>query len=251
MTIPNDQRSNLPLDNARIEPRGYYLALSIHPPVRLERKKGYEFASLLSGFLDPRSVSIEDHQWTFSQPVSGSVRSQLQVVVLPNQVQVIADFPRDAKEWFEGRQLQVLKAFGNTFSPVLILDSAAMIRGTLPIDGDARTFLAQHLMNMGDDRFREFRRPIQLIGLKLVFPPFQAMGEQGVKVTDSLYEVHAESLLEDPAKLFLEISARWQQPLPWSGDNLDKVIQRQQEVTDYLEQNVAAFLRQAASGSEE
>ncbi len=244
-------RTNLPVEAARIEPRGYYLGLSFHPAVKLERKAGFEFAAALADYIDPKTVAIEDHQWVFSQPISGSPRSSLRIVVLANQVQIAADFPEASKEWFETRQVALLKTFGERFAPELILGSAAMIRGTLAIDGDARIFLARHVMNIGEKPLEPLGRPIHVIGLRLVFPPFRVASDGGEQVTDWLVDVKAESLAEDPSKLYLEADAKWQKPMQWSEENLELVVGRQDEVSQYLAKNVADFLRQAAQANGE
>ncbi len=250
MTSSNESRTNLPVEGAKLDPRGYYLAVSFHPPIRLDRKKGFEFAASLADYIDPSNVSLEERQWTFSQPISGSARSQLRVIIAPGRLQIHAEFPTHAKEWFEERQLSVMKKFKEHFSPALILHSAAMIRGTLPIDGDARTFLARHVMNISKP-FRQLGRPIQVIGLHLVFPPFRTASEQGAKVTDWLVDVKAESLAEDPSKLFLEADAQWPETMPWNDENLSKVIERLETVSCYLEGNVKDFLQHASGGERE
>lgn len=245
------ERTNLPAEGAKIEPRGYHLGLAFHPPIKLDRKKGIEYAATLSDYIDPSSISLENHGWTITQPVGGTPRSQLRVAITSSQVQVEAVFPTYAKEWFEQRQLAVLENFGVHFEPDLILHSAAMIRGVLPIDGDARSFLAHHVMNIGPERIRPLARPIHVIGLRFVFPPFQKKGEKGPEVTDWLVDVKAESLGEDPSKLFLEADARWPRSMKWNKENLLATVARLGTVSEYLEKNVADFLRRAASGETE
>lgn len=248
MSESSEKQTHLPPEDAKIAPRGYYVALSFHPPIKLERKRALEYAATLADYVDPQNVSLDDQEWVFSQPISGSARSQFKVVIRPNRLQIHADFPKQAKEWFEDRQLTVMESFGERFSPKLILQSAAMIRGTLPIDGDARIFLARRVMNITEDPFRPLGRPIHVIGLRFVFPPFQVAGREGKEVTDWLVEVKAESLAEDPSQLYLEADARWAQPIPWCSESLTKVIEQQDDVSRYLETNVAGFLRQAARG---
>jgi len=245
------EKTHLPVAGASLEPRGYYLGIAFHPPIRLERKKGYEFAAALADYVDPSNVTVEDHAWVFSQPIPGSPRSRLQVSVSPSQLKIDAEFPRQAKEWFEDRQTAILHKFVDFFSPTLILQSAAMIRGVLPIDGDARTFLAQRVMNVRGEYFAPFGRPIHMIGLTLGFPPFRVDSPGGVRVEDSLVQVKVESLVEDPSKLFLEALGEWPQPLKCDDEGLAKVVRRQDEVSTYVEKRLTEFLKRAAQGDAE
>jgi hypothetical protein len=245
------ERTHLPVKGSRLEPRGYYLGIAFHPPIRLERKRGYEFAAALADFVDPSNVTVEDHAWVFSQPIPGSPRSQLTVSVAKSQLKIDAEFPRQAKEWFEDRQTAILRKFVELFAPTLILQSAAMIRGVLPIDGDARTYLAQRVMNVRGEYFAPFGRPIHMIGLTLGFPPCRVESPDGARVEDSLVQVKVESLVEDTSKLFLEASGEWPQPLKCSDEALDKVVRRQDEVAAYLEKRVTEFLMRAAQGDSE
>lgn len=242
------QKTHRPVEGAKIAPRGYYLAVTFHPSIKLERKRGYEFAANLTDYVDPSNASVEQHKWTFSQPMDGSVNSKLYVAVTTNRIEISLDFPKNAKEWFEERQISILKRFAEQFKPGMILESAAMIRGTLEIDGDARTFLARNVMNIDEGPLRPFARPIHVIGLRLVFPPFEVKRENETRITDWLVEVKAESLSEDPSRLFLEADGRWHKPATWSDDNIIAAVRRQNDVSSFLEENVAEFLKQSASG---
>lgn len=245
------EAKHLPVAGASIEPRGYYLGIAFHPPIRLERKKGYEFAAALADYLDPSNAMVEDHAWVFSQPIPGSARSRFQVSVSQSQLKIDAEFPRQPKEWFEGRQMAILGKFVQLFVPTLILQSEAMVRGVLAIDGDARTFLAQRVMNIKGEHFSRFGRPIHMIGLTLAFPPFRFESSGEIKVEDSLVEVKVESLVEDPSKLFLEAKAQWVQPVKCDDEHLSRVVGRQDQVSAYLQTKITEFLRGAAQGDSE
>ena len=244
MSEKGDQPTHLPVEPAEIELRGYHLALAFHPPIRLERKKGLELALALSDYIDPSNVQLEGHQWRLSQPISGTPKSSLNIVIEQKRIQVEAVFPGHAKEWLEERFSAVLQEFRKTSKPELVLASGAMIRAVLQIDGDAREFLARHVMSLDPSRTDSFGRPIHLVGLRFFFPPFALQkGKDERAITDWQVDVKAESLIEDPSKLFLEADGRWQDTMPWNGENERKVIDRIKVVSDYLQENVVAFLR--------
>ena len=239
------EKTHLPVEGATIEPRGYHLGISFHPSIRLERKDGHGFARDLAEIIDPSETIIEENAWVFSQPIPGSTRSLLRVSVSQAQLKIDAEFPRQAKEWFEDRQVLVLRKFAEQFKLTYILQSAAMVRGVLAIDGDARIFLSQKVMNIRGEHFAPFGRPIHMVGLTLGFPPYRIEAPNGIRIEDSVVEVRAESLNEDPSKLFLEAQAQWVQPLKCDQDSLARVVDRQREVSDYLGQKITEFLKRA------
>jgi len=112
-----------------------------------------------------------------------------------------------------------------------------MIHGTIPINGDARTFLAQHVMSIDPDRVDRFGRPIHLVGLRFFFPPFRHKGKKGkAAVANWQVNVKAESLLEDPSKLYLEADADWSEPEDWSDEATANLVKQLGIVSSYLEE---------------
>lgn len=253
MSSTGGQPTHLPVDPVQLELRGYHLALAFHPQIRLERKKGFEFAVALSDYIDPSSVVAEAHQWRLSQPISGSPNSRLNIIVEQRQLQIGAAFPGLSKEWLEERFSSVVREFREVFKPESILSSAAMVRAVLQVDGDAREFLARHVMKLAPERIDPFGRPIHLVGLRFFFPPFavKRKGKDESSVTPWQVDVKAESLIEDPSKLFLEADGRWPQLMQWSDDGEQQVIQRLEIVSDYLKKNVVSFLRTPENGGME
>ena len=237
------KRTNLPVAGARLEARGHHVSALFYPLIRLDRKSGFEFAATLSDYIDPAKAELGAEQWVFSQPLGGSPQSQLRVVIRPDGIHVGADFPPYGQEWFENRAVSVLRKFGDTFAPEFLRGSKAMIRGVLPIDGDAREYLAAHVMKIDQKRADPLGRPIHLIGLRLFFPPFVKEAEGKQERTEWGVNLRAESLMEDPTKLFLEAEADWQHLTKWDAVGIDGLVERLQVVGDYLQDNVLAFLR--------
>ncbi len=236
--------TNRPKEGGKFEPLGYHLRLAFHPKIRLDPKRGWDFGKTLADFIQPNKSELKEDDWTFSQPQGSSSSGFLSVSVGPDNLQMNASLPIQPKEWYETRYGLLLKKFGEFFQPELILGSSAMIHGTIPIDGDARTFLAMHVMNMNPSRVDQFGRPIHLVGLRFFFPPFRKKGKKGKQaVTDWQVNVKAESLLEDPGKLYLEADADWADSEEWSDTATAKKVEQLKIVAEYLEKNVVAFLQ--------
>lgn len=228
------------------------MRVQFHPEVRLDRKRGHEFAQKLATFIDPQKIELTQEKWTFTQPLGSAANSFLSVTVTQRDLQMHASFPSFGKEWYEQRYQMLLKQFRAFFGPEMILESSAMVRGVLSVDGDARIFLSQHVMQIDPARTDSFGRPIHLVGIRFFFPPFMKPkeGKRKQGVVDWQVNVKAESLIEDPTKLFLEADADWPVPRSWNEDSEKEEIQRLEAVSQYLEKNVIAFLQHEGGDSE-
>lgn len=141
MSNAEHEHTHRPLDGTIIEPFGYLVGLQFHPPIKLIHAKGLEFAAKLSTHVDaPRGLDLQENQWTFSQPLGATSRGMFQVAVKESQLILEAAFPSHPLEWFEHRFEFIVEEFRKMFTPGLLLASSASCRGTLQVDGDARTF---------------------------------------------------------------------------------------------------------------
>lgn len=246
MTEP---RSNLPIKGAKLNPRGSYIAVDFHPSLCLIRKRGFEFAAELSQYMDPSNVHLGETQWRFDQPLEGSNRSRFKIIVGEQRIQISAEFPeKTSAEWLESRQAEILDRFRNMFDLTHVNQSAAMIQATFPVDGDARTFLANHVMHLDREQIKKLNRPIHTIGLRFMLPPFKQEGAVAKK-EDWLLEVKTESLMEDPRRLYIEADGRWQNsPMQWDDAATQTVVNRLVKVSDYLKDHVLEFLIHAEGG---
>lgn len=252
MSESEKPHTHLPASGATIQYTGYHFLVSFAPAIRLDRKAGCSFAALLAEHVEPEDVDLTGEAWTFSTPVGATANSRLTISVLRDQIQVEAFFPTDSPEWFETRTGLVLRTFGAEFKPKAILQTGAMVRGRLQIDGDAREYLANHVMHVHKQRVAPLGRPVHLIGLRLFLPPYQEQGQDKSVTVDWHVNVKAESALDDPSKLFLEADAQWPFPLEWSAEGLEKVLDRLRIVKEYLDERVMAFLqREDQSETEE
>ena len=255
--MTDEEHTDLPLPGSRIQPRGFALVLRFHPEIKLERKRGHGFAASLSEYLNIDRNELESHSWSFVEPLPGDPESRLVIGVTPNSLRLEIHLPSRAQEWVEHRFQTVLDTFGVQFSPQLVLNCQATVRGTIPIDGDARTFLAGLIMQMPPERVvQSFRRPVHLIGLRFFFPPFRSgPGESDEPATENRIDwsasVRAESLLEDPTQLFLEAETDWFEPTAWNDSLSRTVIDRLATTRRFLEENVRDFLQPGADVPEE
>lgn len=244
-----EQPSNLPVKGARLESRGSYLTVVFHPSLRLTRKRGFEFAAKLSQYIEPTNVELDEKQWRFDQPLEGSTRGRFKIIVDEQRIQIGAEFPeKTPAEWLESRRAEILNRFREMFKLKIVIQSAALIRATIPVEGDARTFLADHVMHLKREQISTFDRPIHMVGLKFALPPFIRKGLHP-RQEDWFLEVSAESLIEDPSKLYIEADGRWQNtPMPWDDVATQTVVDRLVKVSDYVKDHVLEFLIHAEGG---
>ncbi|HUY32381.1 MAG TPA: hypothetical protein VMV69_06340 [Pirellulales bacterium] len=253
MSEDHEEHTDLPLPGSRIQPRGFALALRFHSEIKLDRKRGHGFAAMLSEYLNIDRNELESHSWSFVEPLPGDPESRLVIGVTPNTLRLEIHLPSRAQEWVEHRFQTVLDTFSVQFQPQLVLNCQATVRGTIPIDGDARTFLAGHIMQMPPERVvQSFRRPVHLIGLRFFFPPYHSTpGDSDEPAAENRIDwsasVRAESLLEDPTQLFLEAETDWFEPTPWNDGLSRTVIDRLATTRRFLEENVRDFLQPGAA----
>ncbi len=258
MSNADHSPSNRPVDGAKVQTLGHLVGLQFHPAIKLDRKKGLEFAGKLAGHIDPRGVDLSDHLWTFSQPLGSEADGRFQITVQQTQLAMEATRPTDSIELFERRYVLILKEFLGMFKPALLLGSGALIRGTLQIDGDARQFLTENVTRLDTHCLQPLGRPVHLFGIRLFMPPFRVVEKTTTQKTRKAVkpaaewqiDVKAESLIEDPSKLFLEANAEWQTPRQWDSEAMDDVAGRLEIVSNYLQNNFRKFLENATRPGE-
>lgn len=249
MSEPNAEPTNRPIEGAKESPLAYFLGLSFHPNIKLDNKNGLEFAAALSDYIEPKNVSLESNQWSFS-----SARGELRIVIQHSGLHLQAERPSHPLEWYEDRFATALKRWQEQFSPEMLLESKAMIRSLLPVDGDAREFLRCHVMNMDPSRLGPMQRPLHILGVRMFFPPFvkkDDADESKSQVTDWGVNVKLESWIEDPSKLFVEVDGDWPRPEKWEEESVDSVVGRLQILMDYSKDRVIPFLGYSSEEDED
>jgi len=235
-----EEKSNRLIEGKFGTPLGYYLSTIFHPAISLNKKLGYEFATSLSEYLEIDASTFESNAWHMS-----SKRDGVSIEVGESHILLSCEKPAGgmAQEWYEHRYREVLIRFSEKFHPQIALASKAMMRQLFEIDGDARDFLSQHVMGIQPERFGPLQRPIQLLGMRIAFPPYireQVGGSEGgeadAETTDWLLELKVESWAEDPKMLFVEADASWHEPMSWDDTSgvIEKIVGRLGELNSYL-----------------
>lgn len=247
----SEEKSNRLKENSTGVPLGYYLSAQFHPHITLEKKRGYQFAATLSDYFDADACAFESTGWQLRSASQG-----LTIEVGKGHISLLGENPSGKpQEWYEHRYHDVLARFLENFQPQIALGSNAVIRQLFDVDGDSRDFLAQHVMDINPDRFVPLQRPIQLLGMRIAFPPYkiELEGEEDEKTTaqaDWLLELKVESWLADPEKLFVEADATWPEPMKWDPHATTALVNRLQEITSYLSK-VRDFLDHNTGGFEQ
>ncbi len=247
--IPTHQ----PVPDASFEPLGYILGIQFHESLKLVRKKGLEFGAKLSAFIDPRGIELQDGAWIFSQPLGDSAAGLFRVTIQENTITLEARLPTNRLDWFERRYEIILDEFQKTFKPTFLISSMAKVLGTIPIDGDAREFLFNHVVKISKPKFGILERPVHIVGIRLGLPAFEvskakrtkgkSKKEKGIKSTEWAVDIKAESLAADTRKVYLEATGQWP-PIPreWNGAATKAVITRLATVKSYLKDHFISFL---------
>lgn len=250
----DEKPTHRPKPNEKPVPRGYILGVDFHPAIKLDRKQGFEFAAVVSEYLEPQSVQLEENSWVIRQQLGSSASGGLEITIGQTAFRIEIQHPTHALEWIEQRCQSVLKEFEKRFQPKVILGSMAAYMGTMQVDGDARAFLARSVMKFDPGKLGALDRPVHLLGLRFFLPPFKAVtkrpkGKKSIteeKVVEWHVDVKVESLIEDPTKLYLEAEARWPAPSEWKRDAISRVVGHLASVTDYLQKSVVQFLQESS-----
>lgn len=205
----------------------YHMSVEFHPAIKLDGKQGSRFAAELSGPIDIDGSQLSTSEWWFS-----SQRSGLAICVRPNRLEVnTASGTLQPQEVYDHLYGIVLDRFHDMFKPQIVLSSHAMVRLLLQVDGDARTFIASRVMNIGPDRFAPLHRPIHILGMRVFLPPFQVDADEPTGADDAL-EIKIESYVEDPSKVFVEVDGSWSDAMPWNDQTRQIAISRLSSVWD-------------------
>ena len=162
--------TNRPQPDAKLDFIAYNIGLQFHPPLKLTRQAGWAFAPKLANYVDARGAKVEDTEWQFSQP-----NGEFRITIRDQTIVLDAKNPVNPLERFEIRCPLILAAFREVLSPQLLLAATAKAAATLQIDGDARDFLANHVMKLDTQQLGllgPLARPIQLVGLRFTLPAF-------------------------------------------------------------------------------
>lgn len=219
-----------------IKTRGLHVGVRFAPPALLDKQHKQQFQMKCSEGFDWRRQEYTETGWFLMSPqIDGDPRSSLKLSVHPDLVNFEDAFPTGSMDVFCDNLKMVLDCVAAVFSPRVILGSGAVVRLTAQSDGgDARLFLGRRCLQL-DERLGPLGRPVHAVGLKMFLPPLPGKDKPNWQA-----EVKIESLIEDVSQLFLEVDARWANPVPWDHDT---IIERLKIAQEFTTTRVVEFLR--------
>lgn len=212
----------------------YFLSLDFYPAIKMPRSNGALLAAKLADAMEIERVELESNEWRFG---GGGTCDGMQVVVERQRISLAANSPRNAEDFYTGRNALILNVFGTVFSPGLILQSRAKAAGLLDVNGDARTFIGGRLMFFHPKKLEAIDRPLHILGVRMYFP---SSGD-----VDWGVDVRAESWIDDASKLFLEADADWSDTRDWEAEEIRRTVDSIFHVTNFMNTRLMNFLHQS------
>ncbi|HVP12679.1 MAG TPA: hypothetical protein VMV94_15995 [Phycisphaerae bacterium] len=219
-----------------IKTRGLHVGIRFAPPALLDKQHKQQFQMKCSEGFDWRRQEYTDTGWFLVSPqTDGDPRSQLKLSIHPDLMNFEDFFPTGPLEVFFDNLKMGLDSVAAVFNPRLIIGSGIVIRLTAQAEGgDARVFLGQRCLRL-DARLGPLGRPVHAVGLKMLLPPLPGKDKPNWQA-----EVKIESLVEDVSQLYIEVDARWANPVQWDHD---VIIERAKITHDFITTRIVEFLR--------
>ncbi len=226
-----------------IKTRGVHAGVRFAPQALLDKQHKQQFQIKSNEGFDWRRQEYADKGWHLVSPqAEGDPRSQLKLSLQPDLVNFEDIFPTGPLEVFFDNLKMALNCVASVFNPKIIVGSGVVIRQTAQSEGkDARVFLGQRCLHL-DDRLSPLGRPVHAVGLKMLLPPLPGKDKPNWQA-----EVKIESLVEDVRQLFIEIDARWANPVKWDPQ---VVADRVKTAHEFATNEVVEFLQQLGRGHE-
>lgn len=223
-----------------LKTRGLHTVVRFAPRITFDKQHKQQFQMKASEGFDWQRQEYADHAWQLSSPQSeGDSRSQLKFGVFPDAVNFEDYFPTTPFELYLDNLKLALDGFAAVFDPRLIIGTGIMVRFTAQSETkDARVYLGQQCLHL-DDRLKPLQRPVHAVGLKLLLPPLPP--QAGSEVPNWQAEVKLESLVEDVTQLFVEVDARWANPINW---DTSAILDRVRTAHAFANGPVLKFLQQ-------
>ncbi len=202
-----------------LKTRGLHVGVRFAPNAMLDKQHKQHFQQKCGEGFDWRRQEYQENAWLLSSPQpEGDPRSQLKLSLQPDVVNFEDYFPTGPLEVYCDNLRLALTCVADVFSPRLVLASGIVIRLTTQSEGnDARVYLGQKCLRL-DDRLGVLARPVHAVGLKFLLPPLPGEDQPNWQA-----EIKIESLIEDVRQLFIEVDARWANPVAW---DLGTVVDR-------------------------
>jgi hypothetical protein len=229
---------------ATLKTRGLHTVVRFAPRVALDKQHKQQFQLKANEGFDWRRQEFTEQSWQLSTPQSeGDPRSQLKFSVLPDLVNFEDYFPTAPFDLYLDNLKLALDSFAAVFDPRLLVGSGTVVRFTAQSETkDARIYLGQHCLHL-DERLKPLQRPVHAVGLKLLLPPMPPQPEEDLPNWQA--EVKLETLVEDVAQLFIEVDARWANPVNW---DTQVILERVRTAQAFTLGPVVNFLQQLPAG---
>ncbi len=229
-----EEHEGAPTVGLEISWLGYYLSIDFYPGIKTHRQAGALFSAKLADVIEIERVALESNEWTFG---GGGTCDGIEVVVEKQKISLAVHSPRNVQDFYESRNHLILKAFKSAFSPDYILRSSAMATGLIDVSGDARFYLGGNLMLLHPKKFEAIARPLQILGVRMYFPP----GEN----EDWVVEVRAESWGDEPTKLFVSADADFRDSRDWDDNSNKQAVESMAAITNFMKTRLMTFLHQS------
>jgi hypothetical protein len=166
------------------------------------------------------------------------------------------DFPTRPVDLFIEDADHVWDAFNTVWPPQIVgnpMLTEVKIRMTYVAEGNnATNYLSNRVFHLREDALSNLGRPPQGLGLRVALPLTAAEETTGMALGNASGNLLVETLLEDPARLYIELTATWPAvPLPpgilIAGSSIlnaqpRKPGERVREVYNYIAKQVVDFL---------
>ncbi len=220
-----------------IQTRGLHAGVRFAPAALLDKRHKQQFQQKSSEGFDWRRQEYLEKAWHLVSPqADGDPRSQLKLSLHPDLVNFEDFFPTGPLDVFFDNLKLALDCVSSVFDPKIIVGSGIVIRLTAESEGaDARVFLGTRCLHL-DDRLGPLGRPVHAVGLKMLLPPLPGKDKPNWQA-----EIKVESLVEDVRQLFIEVDARWANPVKW---DTQAVVDRITTAHQFMSTQVVEFLQQ-------
>lgn len=194
-----------------LKTRGLHVGVRYAPSAVLDKQHKQHFQQKFGEGFDWRRQEYQENAWLLASPQpEGDPRSQLKLSLQPDVVNFEDYFPTGPMDVYSDNLNLALTCVTEVFNPRIILGTGVVIRLTAQAEGnDARVYLGQRCLRL-DDRLAVLGRPVHAVGLKFLLPPLP-----GEEQPHWQAEIKIESLIEDVRQLFIEVDARWANPVGW------------------------------------
>jgi hypothetical protein len=225
-----------------IVPLSYIIELNYGLPegaVRYEKKMIFDLLKTLGESLDyVNSRQKDENSWILSKRKQAPEIAELRI--FPDKLVIIQEHMRASKEVFLQELDIIIKSFVELFKVPIVVLRRYVIRVTAEAkEGmDTREFLGDRVCGLVPAKRESLKRPIQLVGLRFIFPPYR----DETKEVNNEFTIRLESRINEPKKMFIENDAKFLEPTIFLS--LEKFKAEFEQTLQFITTNVSDFLQQ-------